>query len=98
LVALAQGISDGATSSEAKSATGVLNFWAELNSTINISLTATGRPTLNKTLSGTASNVPFILTDADLTSLGTGSISMSATATDVAGNTSLASLISFNII
>lgn len=98
LLSLAQGISDGASNSEAKSATGVLNFLAESGSTINISLTPSGQPTLTKTLSGNGSNIPLVLNDADLTSLGMGLINVSATATDAAGNTSLASLISFNII
>ncbi len=98
LLSLAQGISDGASNSEAKSATGVLNFLAESGSTINISLTHTGQPTITKTLSGTGSNTPLVLNDADLTGLGTGLVNVSATATDAAGNTSLASLISFNIM
>lgn len=97
MLSLAANISDGASSTEAKSATGVVNLWAESGSNISVVLSK-GVASINKSYTSSGSNIAVTLTDSDLTSLGTGEVSLSAIATDSAGNSSYSSLINFNVI
>ncbi len=98
MLSLAAGIADGATNAEAKSATGVVNLLSEFGSNISVVLSKTGVTSINKSFSSTGSNIAVVLSDSELTSLGTGEVTLSAIATDSSGNTSLSSLINFNVI
>ena len=98
MLSLATGISDGATNAEAKSATGVVNLLSEFGSNISVVLSKTGVTSINKSFTSTGSNIAVVLSDSELTSLGTGEVTLSAIATDSSGNTSLSSLINFNVI
>lgn len=77
----------GATSAEATQGTGVMTLTAESGSTVAVVFT-NGSNVVTKNLSGTGSAQAVTLSSADLITLGDGMISVSATATDSAGNTS----------
>ncbi len=91
------GVANGANSSEATAATGVVTLIAEAGSAIVVSF-ANGNNTVSKTVTGNGNtSVPVVLTTADLITLGDGTIATSAVATDAAGNTSPAGTTSFRL-
>ncbi|MCX8519248.1 MAG: Ig-like domain-containing protein, partial [Methylophilaceae bacterium] len=74
---------------EALDSTGVVTVVAELASSVAVTFSRSGGGTVTKTVTGNgATAVPVVLTDAELNTLGTGVISVSAVATDTAGNVS----------
>ena len=83
---LGTGVTLGATSAEAVQASGAVTLTAELDSAVSV--TFAGATSVVKTLTGTGVSQAVTLTEADLTALGDGPISVSATATDAAGNIS----------
>ena len=87
LLTLGTGVSDGATAAEATQATGVVRISAETGAAVAVAFT-NGAATVIKTLTGTGNAAGVQLTAADLATLGNGTISVSATAKDAAGNTS----------
>ncbi|MCX8521849.1 MAG: Ig-like domain-containing protein, partial [Rhodoferax sp.] len=96
-LSLGTGVADGATAAEASAATGVVHVMAESGSTVLVTFTDSASPTphsIVKTLTGTGAAVGVTLSSTDLGSgnagLQDGSISVSATATDLAGNVSTA--------
>ena len=102
-LALGAGVSGGATAAEATAATGVVSVLAESGSTVLLTFSDSASPmhTLVKTLTGNGSAQSVQL---DSTNIGTGpaslqdgSITISATATDAAGNTSMAGNSSFTL-
>jgi hypothetical protein len=96
-VALGTGVSDGATHEEATAATGVITVSAETGSAIAAVFTR-GANTVTKTATGTGSALAIVLTSGDLETLGDGTINVSVTATDAAGNVSTAATTSFTLL
>jgi hypothetical protein len=94
LLTLGTGVSDGATAAEATQASGVLRLSAETGAAITVTFT-NGAATVTKTLTGTGSPAAVQLTAGDLVTLGDGTIDVSATASDAAGNPSPAGSTSF---
>lgn len=93
-VALGTGVADGATHAEATAGTGVITVSAEAGSAISAVFTR-GGATVTKSATGTGAALAIVLTEGDLTTLGDGTISVSVTATDPAGNVSGAATTSF---
>ena len=96
VLALGTGVADGATQAEAIQATGVVTVVGELNAIIIVSF-AGALGSVTKTLTGTGVAQPVVLTAADVTTLGNGSVTVTATQTDSAGNVSGNSSINFTI-
>jgi len=90
------GVSNGATSAEATAAAGVVTVSGESGATIAVTFT-NGPKTVTKTVIGTGSAQAVVLTSADLTTLGDGTISVSAIQKDAAGNASSAGTTSFTL-
>ena len=84
-LALGTGVANGATAAEATAAGGVVTVTGELNDAISVTFT-NGIHTVTKTVTGTGSAQAVTLTPTDLTTLTDGTISVSATQTDAAGN------------
>ncbi len=80
-------VAAAATATEAQA--GAVSVTAEAGSTVSVTFTGTAG-NVTKTLTGNAAAQAVVLTQGDLTTLGNGTVSVSATATDVAGNTSVA--------
>ena len=97
--ALGTNVSGGATATEATQAGGVVTVKAESGASVTVTFSRTGGGTVTKNVigTGTASAVAVTLTAGDLTTLGDGTISVSATATDAVGNTSVAGKTSFTL-
>ncbi len=93
-IALGAGVADGASHAEATAGTGVITVSAETGSTVPVTFTR-GSNSVVKTITGTGSPVAVVLTTGDLAELGDGTISISAPATDLAGNTGTAATASF---
>jgi hypothetical protein len=89
LLALGTGFANGATNAEATAAGGVVTVSAESGASTVVTFSRGGN-TVNKTLTGTGAAQAVVLSSADLTTLGDGSISVNAVATDAAGNASSA--------
>lgn len=96
-LALGVGVADGATHEEATAGTGVITVSAENGSAINVTFARAGN-TVTKAATGTGSALPITLTSGDLATLGNGTISISVTATDLAGNISAAATTSFVLL
>ena len=110
-LALGAGVSGGATAAEATAATGVVSVLAESGSTVLLTFSDSASPmhTRVKTVTGNGSAQSVQLDSTDIgtdigTNIGTGpaslqdgSITISATATDAAGNTSTAGTASFTL-
>ena len=84
---LGAGVSGGATATEAAQAGGVVTIMAEAGAAMALTFT-NGGATVTKSGTGTGSATAVQLTPADLAALGDGTISVSAVATDGAGNAS----------
>src|SRR5258705_478197 len=84
-LALGTGVANGATASEATQASGVVTVTGEAGDSISVTFT-NGAHTLTKIVTGTGSAQAVTLTAGDLTTLTDGTISVSATQTDAAGN------------
>jgi hypothetical protein len=84
-LALGTGVSDGANAAEALATSGVVTVIAETGSSTVVTFTR-GTTTITKTVTGTGSAQAVTLTTADITALGDGTITVSAVATDAAGN------------
>jgi titin len=85
-VALGTGVADTANLAEATQASGVVRVTGELGSTITVTFTR-GANIVTKTVTGTGVSQPIVLTTTDVqTTLGDGTITVSATQTDLAGN------------
>ena len=97
------GVSDGATAAEATAASGVVTVNAESGSTVRVTFTDSDSPahSVVKTATGTGAAQAVTLASTDLgtgaTKLLDGTITVSATATDVAGNLSMAGSSSFTL-
>jgi hypothetical protein len=91
------GPANGATAAEAKAADAI-QVTGESGAAIRVVLTGTGG-TVTKDVTGTGSAQSVALTDADLTRLGQGTVTVSATQVDAAGNvqTAAASTASFTL-
>ena len=94
-LALGSGVSDGATSTEAKQSSGVVTVSAETGASTVVTFSRIGGGTVTKTVTGTGSPVGVSLLDADLTTLGLGTINVTVVATDLAGNASNSATSSF---
>ena len=88
---LGAGVSDGATSGEAIQGSGVVLVTAENGATVQVKF-SDGTDTITKTVTGTGANQAVTLLAEDIggTVLNDGTISVTALATDAAGNISLA--------
>ena len=84
-LALGTGVANGATAAEATQAGGVVTVTGELGDSISVTFT-NGIHTVTKTVTGTGGAQAVMLTASDLTTLTDGTISVSATQTDAAGN------------
>lgn len=89
VIALGAGVADTASLAEATASTGVVTIAAEEGATVTVTFTRSGN-TVTKTVTGTGTAKAVVLTASDLAALGDGTISVSAIAKDVAGNTSAA--------
>ena len=101
VLVLAAGVSDGATAAEATARSGVLSVHAENGSRVGVRFIDSASHTVIKTLTGTGSALAVMLNSSDLGSdvgsLQDGGITVIATATDAAGNTSMAGSSSFRL-
>ncbi|ATE60095.1 hypothetical protein CCZ27_09160 [Thauera sinica] len=93
-LALGTGVLYGATAAEATQGSGVVTVSAEAGASIEVTFT-NGADTVVKTLTATGAAQAVTLTSANLTTLGDGTITVSAVATDPAGNPSPAGTTSF---
>lgn len=93
-LALGAGIANGATSAEALQTSGVVMVTAENGATTVVTF-ANGNNSVSKTITGIGAAQAVVLVTEDLTTLGDGSITVSAIATDAAGNASEAGASSF---
>jgi len=85
-LALGTGVADGASAVEATQASGVVSVRGQNGAAITVTFRRGTGTTVTKTLTGTASPQPVVLTSDDLTVLGDGLIAVSATQVDAAGN------------
>jgi hypothetical protein len=95
-LALGTGITGGANQTEATQGSGVVIVTGESGASITVTFTR-GSSTVTKTLTGTGSSQYVVLSSADVAGLGDGSIGVSATQTDAAGNASSAGTTSFTL-
>jgi hypothetical protein len=93
---LGTGVSDGATAAEATAPTGVVMVTTEDKANIQVTFT-NGVNRVTQELLGTGATQAVVLSAEDLTTLGDGTITMSAVATDAAGNASAAGTSSFTL-
>ncbi|WP_305607344.1 Ig-like domain-containing protein, partial [Rhodoferax sp.] len=84
VLALGTGVDNGATSAEATAGTGVVTVSAEAGALIVVTLANSGN--VVKTLTATGSPQAVVLTADDLTTLQQGTVAVSASVTDAAGN------------
>ena len=102
-LATGAGVSNGATAAEATASTGVVTVHAESGSRVLVTFTDSDSPahSVVKTATGTGSAQAVTLASTDLgtgaASLLDGTITVSATATDAAGNTSTAGTGTFTL-
>ena len=103
-LAVGAGVSGGATAAEATQSSGAVTVTAESGSTVLVTFTDSASPTANsvvKTATGTGAAIGVTLDSADLgtgaAKLLDGTITVSATATDVAGNVSTAGTGTFTL-
>ena len=100
ILALGEGVADGASALEAVQASGVLLLTAEAGSTVRV-LFSDGQHTVAQTVVATGSTQPLVLGAADvglsLTALRDGPIAVWAVASNTAGLSSPASLTSFTL-
>jgi methionine-rich copper-binding protein CopC len=94
VLALGTGVLYGATETEAKAAGGVVTVSSESGASTIVTFTHNSN-SVSKTVTGTGSAVAVVLTSDDLVTLGNGTISVSAIATDSSNNTSSAGTSSF---
>ena len=100
IVALGVGVSGGATAAEATGGGGVVTVIAESGSSVAVTFSDGDSHSVIKMLTGTGSALAVTLLSADITGaskLHDGGISVSATATDPAGNVSTAGTVSFTL-
>ena len=91
------GVADGATSDEATATGGVVTLSAELGASVEVKF-SNGAKSVTKTITGIGLTPVAVTLSADeLKTLGDGTISVSANATDLAGNISDAGDISFTL-
>jgi hypothetical protein len=95
-LALGTGVAAGATATEATQASGVVTVSGEPNASIVVTFTR-GANSVTKTVIGNGAAQAIVLLAADLTTLGNGTVSVSAIATDVAGNVGAAGSTSFTL-
>ena len=93
---LSTAVADGATAAEATALTGVVTVKAEDKANVKVTFT-NGNSSVTKDLNGTGAIQSVVLTAENLATLGSGAISVSAVATDAAGNASSAAAISFTL-
>ena len=91
-VLLAAAATEGAL--KALSSAGAITVAAESGASVLVTFAANGQ-SVSKTLTGSGAAQPVVLTSVDLMVLGQGSVSVSASATDLAGNTSTPGSTSF---
>ena len=103
-LATGAGVSNGATAAEATASTGVVTVNAESGSRVLVTFTDSASPTVHsvvKTATGTGAAMAVTLASTDLgtgaASLLDGTITVSAVATDAAGNTSTAGTGTFTL-
>ncbi|MCW2336749.1 hypothetical protein M2337_000982 [Sphingobium sp. B2D3A] len=96
VIVLGTGVADIASAAEATAATGVITVQSEAGAAITVTFT-NGSKSVTKALTGTGSAQAVVLSAADLATLGDGTIAVSASAKDAAGNTSPASTSSFTL-
>jgi hypothetical protein len=94
VLALGAGVGNGATSAEATAAGGVVTVNGETGASIAVTFT-NGVHTVTKTVTGTGAAQAVTLNAGDVTTLTDGTVSVSAVATDAAGNASGAGTTSF---
>ena len=92
---LADGVSGGATAAEATQGSGVVSVAAEVGAALAVSLVGAGGGTLSRSLTASGSAQAIVLSATDLVTLGEGTVVVTATASDPAGNTSAVGTISF---
>lgn len=85
ILTLGSGVSDGATAAEAEQIPGVVGVSGELGAAIVVTFTH-GATVITKNLTGIGIDQAVSLTAGDVTALGDGTITVSATQTDAAGN------------
>ena len=93
ILALGSGVANGATSAEATAQSGVVTVNAEPGSSVAVTFTDSSGHSVIKMLTGTGAALAVMLDSSDIGSgadkLLDGAITVSATATDAAGNTSM---------
>jgi hypothetical protein len=94
IFALGTGVANGATAAEALQVSGVVTVTAENGVSTAVTFTSSTN-TVIKAITGTGAAQAIALSAAELTALGDGNISVSAIATDAAGNASQAGTSSF---
>ena len=95
-LALGTGVANGATATEATQDSGVVTVAGESGASIAVTFTGSAG-SVTKTFTGTGAAQAVVLPSGDLTTLGNGTINVSAIATDLAGNASQAGTTSFTL-
>ena len=88
VISLGTGVDNGATSAEATAAGGVVTLTAELGASVDVTFTNGAKSVTKRVTGNGATPVAAVLTSADISNLGDGAITVSALATDAAGNIS----------
>lgn len=91
---LGDGVSGGATAAEATQGSGVVSVAAEAGAALAVTLIGAGGGTLSRSLTASGSAQAIVLSATDLVTLGEGTVVVTATASDPAGNSSAVGTIS----
>ena len=97
VLALGTGVANGATQAEATQASGVVTVSGELGAAIAVTFRNGSGAPIVKNLTGTGASQPVELTSVDVAALGNGTVNVTATQTDAAGNVSLLATSSFTL-
>ena len=84
-LSLGTGVDNGATATEAEQASGVVTVTGEVGAEIVVVFTD-GTNTVTKTVTGTGAAQPVVLLAAEVATLADGTVTVTATQTDAAGN------------
>ena len=84
-IVIAAGVTPPVSRAEATLAAGIVSLTAEARAAVTLTFTGTAA-TVTKNVTGTGTNQGIVLTDADVSSLGDGSVAVSASQVDAVGN------------
>ncbi|MEB3331533.1 MAG: Ig-like domain-containing protein [Synechococcaceae cyanobacterium] len=94
-LALASGLSGTISAAQLGRSTGSLEVTAESGSSVVVTITSSGGGSLSRTFTGSGSTQTILFSNSDVSKLADGTITVTARATDPAGNQGTASTLSF---